>query len=336
MLRQSVVFESQVPESGDAFEQFAIEEFGAEIVQIQEDPDQLAAGFCWWAGRGNGSVEPPLSKQLYERPHTYLEHLLAIPQLAAPSIAGLLPAAASVSAGVYQRPDVATFEQWLETDLGQEVHRRIMSNRHAVPMDSVAAYFDTTADVQQKALIWLWQRWQSDPGYTTLARHATTLSHAAGCITKVAVQRSRCKYAKRRREGREKQTDLVAEDGYELVASTRLTVEAVRATDVHEHDRLGQGSDKRADVRQAVEAVVQWMVTHHSIAKGNYRRVPIEHITRVVIEGYMYHYTDRYSQTGNFRQFCEGRGVSKNQIARWRPQIFDCLRAELAAYTPTY
>ena len=48
----------------------------------------------------------------------------------------------------------------------------------------------------------------------------------------------------------------------------------------------------------------------------------------------MYHYTDRYNQTGTFRKFCEARGVSKNQIARWRPQIFDYLREELAAYAP--
>jgi hypothetical protein len=201
-------------------------------------------------------------------------------------------------------------------------------------MDLSAAYFDTADDVQQKALIWLWQRWETDPGYATLARGATCLSHAAGCITKVAVMGARCKYAKRRREGREKQTDLLADDGYQLPAVAVLSPDTIRATDVHQHDRLGQGRDKRADVRQAVEAVTQRMVAQHSIARGNYRRVPIEHITDTILEGVMYHYTDRYSQTGNFRQFCEGKGVSKNVISRWRPQIFEYLREELAAYAP--
>jgi hypothetical protein len=68
--------------------------------------------------------------------------------------------------------------------------------------------------------------------------------------------------------------------------------------------------------------------------KPNYRRIPIENITRTVIEGHMHHYTDRYSQTGNFRQFCEARGVGKNQIARWRPLIFNYLREELSSYAP--
>jgi hypothetical protein len=76
------------------------------------------------------------------------------------------------------------------------------------------------------------------------------------------------------------------------------------------------------------------MVAQFSIAKGNHRHIPIEHITQTIIEGVMHHYTDRYSQTGNFRQFCASRGVSKNQISRWRPQIFDYLREELAAYAP--
>jgi len=88
------------------------------------------------------------------------------------------------------------------------------------------------------------------------------------------------------------------------------------------------------DVQAAIERVTQKMVAQHSIAKGNHRRVPIEHITRTIIEGHMHHYTDRYNQTGNFRQFCESRGVSKNQIARWRPLIFEYLREELTAYAP--
>jgi hypothetical protein len=141
-------------------------------------------------------------------------------------------------------------------------------------------------------------------------------------------------YAKRRYEGREKQTDLLAEDGYQLPVVTVPSADTIRATDIHDHDRLGLGSDKRADVRGAIERVTQKMVAQHSIAKGNHRRIPIEHITDTIIEGHMYHYTDRYNQTGNFRQFCEARGVSKNQIGRWRPQIFDYLREELAAYAP--
>ena len=200
-------------------------------------------------------------------------------------------------------------------------------------MELSASYFDTADDVQQKALIWLWQRWDSDPGYTSLAKAAPSLSHAAGCITKVAIMAARCKYAKRRREGRENQVDLFAEDGYQLIAP-QVCDSTIRATDVQEHDRIGMGTDKRADVWDAVERVTQKMVAQHAIAKGNYRRIPIEHITRTVIEGHMYHYTDRYSQTGNFRQFCEGKGVSKNVIARWRPQIFEYLREELEAYTP--
>jgi len=88
-------------------------------------------------------------------------------------------------------------------------------------------------------------------------------------------------------------------------------------------------------VRDAIERVTHKMVAHHSIAKGNYRRIPIEHITRTVIEGHMFHYTDRYNQTGNFRQFCQAKGVSKNQISRWRPHIFEFLREELAVYAPT-
>jgi hypothetical protein len=209
-----------------------------------------------------------------------------------------------------------------------------MENRHGVWMELSASYFDTADDVQQKALIWLWQRWGDDPGYKTLANGATSLSHAAGCITKIAMLNARCMYAKRKREGREKQVDLFANDGFQLPAVTVLSADTIRATDIHDHDRLGLGRDKRADVRGAIERVTQKMVAQHSIAKGNHRRIPIEHITQTIIEGHMYHYTDRYNQTGNFRQFCEARGVSKNQIARWRPQIFDYLRQELAAYAP--
>jgi hypothetical protein len=274
---------------------------------------------------------------LHRQPGQYLNHLFSVPQLPAPSVAGLLPAVAAsthTENQAYQRPVAATFEEWLETDLGQEVYRRIMENRHGVWMELSASYFDTVEDVQQKALIWLWQRWEHDPGYGTLARNATSLSHAAGCITKIAILNARCMYAKRKREGREKQTDLFADDGYQLPAATMLSPDAVHATDVHEHDRLGFGSDKKADVQDAVERVTQKMVAQHSIAKGNHRRVPIEHITSTIIEGHMFHYTDRYNQTGNFRQFCEARGVSKNQISRWRPQIFDYLREELAAYAP--
>ena len=254
-----------------------------------------------------------------------------VPQLPAPSRGGQLPAIDEPQS--YQLPDVSTFEEWLETDLGKEVYRRIMNNLHSVWMELSASYFDTADDVQQKALIWLWQRWESDPGFASLAPIATCLSHAAGCITKVAIMAARCKYAKRRRDGRELQTDLFAEDGYQLT-SVQVCDSTIRATDLHEHDRIGLSTDKRADVRAAVERVTQKMAAHHSIAKGNYRRIPIEHITRTIIEGHMFHYTDRYNQTGNFRQFCEARGVSKNQIARWRPLIFDYLREELAAYKP--
>jgi hypothetical protein len=281
------------------------------------------------------SAAPPTTVSLHTQPSKDLERLLTIPQLPAPPAVLLLPASTSTESQAYQRPVIATFEQWLETDLGQEVYRRIMENRHGVWMELSAAYFDTKEDVQQKALIWLWQRWEADPGYTKIARDAISLSHAAGCITKFAVMGARCKYAKRRREGREKQTDLFAEDGYQLPAATLLSSDTIRATDVHEHDRLTHQRDKRADVHAAVERVIQKMVANYSIAKGNHRRVPIEHITDTIIEGHMYHYTDRYNQTGNFRQFCETKGVSKNQIARWRPQIFDYLRQELAVYAPT-
>jgi hypothetical protein len=339
MFQQSVVSVSQRREPLDDFEQFAVAELGAEIVDVTGDSQQYEADFCWLASRSGETVSPPPSPlPLHQQPSKYLEKLLTVPQLPAPSVAGLLSAVAASThpdPPAYQRPDVATFEEWLETDLGQEVHRRIMQNRHGVWMELSASYFDTAEDVQQKALIWLWQRWQADPGYTKIATHATSLSHAAGCITKFAVLGARCMYAKRRREGREQQTDLFAEDGYQLPAATVLSADTIRATDIHDHDRLGLGSDKKADVQDAVERVTQKMVEHHAIAKGNHRRVPIEHITQTIIEGHMFHYTDRYNQTGTFRQFCEARGVSKNQISRWRPQIFDYLREELAAYAPT-
>jgi hypothetical protein len=330
MSEQSVVSQVTVTEVGeplDEFEQFAIDELGAEIVEVVDDPRHYEVDFCWLAGRGSETPTPPPSPApLHQQPSNYLQHLLNVPQLPAPQVAGLLPSVVAAP---------ATFEEWLETDLGQEVHRRIMENRHGVWMELSASYFDTAEDVQQKALIWLWQRWDDDPGYKALANGATSLSHKAGCITKIAVLNARCMYAKRKREGREKQVDLFADDGYQLpVATNQLSPDTIRATDIHDHDRSSVGGDKKADVRSAVERVTQKMVAHHSIAKGNYRRVPIEHITSTIIEGHMYHYTDRYSQTGNFRQFCEARGVSKNQISRWRPQIFDYLRQELAAYEP--
>jgi hypothetical protein len=341
MSQQSVISHDAVTqgrEPVDDFEQFAIDELGAEIVEVADDLRRYEADFCWLAGRsGEITAPPPSPVPLYQQPSNYLQHLLTIPQLPAPSVAGLLPAVAAstrTESQPYQRPDVATFEEWLETDLGKEVHRRIMENRHSVSLELSASYFDTIEDVQQKALIWLWQRWQDDPGYKGLANGATSLSHAAGCITKIAMLNARCKYAKRKREGREKQTDLFADDGYELPVATLLDADTIRATDIYDHDRLAIGSDKKADVQNAIERVTQKMVSYHSIAEGNHRRVPIEHITSTVIEGHMYHYTDRYNQTGNFRQFCEARGVSKNQISRWRPQIFDYLRQELAAYAP--
>ena len=155
-----------------------------------------------------------------------------VPQLPALSQGGQLPAI-SANTGVqpqtYQHPDASSSEEWLETDLGQEVYRRIMNNLHSVWMELSASYFDTAEDVQQKALIWLWQRWESDPGYTSLAKDASSLSHAAGRVTKVAILAARCKYAKRKREGRENQVDLFAEDGYQLIAP-QVCDSTIRAT----------------------------------------------------------------------------------------------------------
>jgi hypothetical protein len=226
------------------------------------------------------------------------------------------------------------FETWVACNLGREVLRRIAENRHNASLDLSAAYFDTIDDVQQKALIWLWQTWQADPEFSEFGREATSLSHQAGILTKIAVWNARCMYAKRRREGRESQVDLLFEDGVENPAITLASVDTIQATDIHEHDRRVLHTDKRADVQSAIELVTQRMIAQYSIAEGNHRRIPIEHITRTIIEGHMYHYTDRYNQTGNFRQFCEGRGVSKNQIAKWRPIIFDYLREELHTYKP--
>ncbi len=227
--------------------------------------------------------------------------------------------------------DYPTFELWLEGTLGKEVWQRITRNRHAVDVISSAAYFDTLEDIHQKALIWLWQRWQADPNYYNLIHRATEFSQAAGILTKTAVLRARCMYAKRRKEKREQQTDLLYLDGNERF--------------IPFHDRPVIRADKRADIARAIETVVQRMRADLTIprtgvhANGQtnkqFDRIPIEHITRTIIEGYMYHYTDRYSQTGTFRKFCAAKGVSKNQIARWRPQIIAYLREELAAYAPT-
>ena len=240
----------------------------------------------------------------------------------------------AVSAATITASEAVGFETWLKDDLGSEVLRRIADNRHNASMDKSAAYFDTVDDVQQKALIWLWQQWLADPEFSDYGQAAISLSHRAGILTKIAVINARCMYAKRRREGREKQVDLLFEDGYENPVVTLALAASVRATDIHDHDRPVLHRDKRSDVQAATERVTTRMIADHSIAKGNHRRIPIEHITRTIIEGHMYHYTDRYNQTGNFRQFCETRGVSKNQIARWRPIIFEYLREELQAYMP--
>ncbi|MCL4878517.1 MAG: hypothetical protein KJ064_17790 [Anaerolineae bacterium] len=233
-------------------------------------------------------------------------------------------------AGNTPAAELHPFEVWLEGDIGRQVWYRIMNNKHAVTMDRLAAYFDTVQDVQQKALIWLWERWDQDPDYTHLTRYAADPDHAAGIITKNAVLRARCRYAKRRREGREQQVDLFFRDGNERF--------------IPYHDRPVAHCDRRTDIHDAIETVVRRMaadqtryrtgVNSKDQLNQRYARIPIEHITRTIIEGYMYHYTDRYSQTGTFRKFCEARGVSRNQIARWRPTIMAYLRQALADYAP--
>jgi len=218
-----------------------------------------------------------------------------------------------------------TFEQWLETELGAEVYRRIMNNHHNADMDRVASYFDTIEDIQQKALIWLWEHWQDNPGFTDIGKDAVNFSPHAAILTKLAIWNARCMYAKRRIEGREKQTDLYAADNYQ-----RVHPDAIRTTDIHPHDKIN--NPKRDDVQEAIQNVTYTMARDYSIAPGNHRRIPIVHITETIIEGYMYHYVDRYSQRGNFRQFCESRGVGRNVIQKWRPIILTRLRAELEAY----
>lgn len=222
--------------------------------------------------------------------------------------------------------DTDPFENWLDSTIGSDVFYRIMHNKHAASLDRSASHFDTLEDVQQKALIWLWERWQLDPDFEQLTQQATGESHTAGVITKTAIQRARCMYAKRRREGRENQVDFFYADGHERF--------------IPYHDRPVAHTDQHTDVQGAIEVVVQRMIadlTHYRTSgqlNQRYAAIPIEHITRTIIEGYMYHYTDRYSQTGTFRKFCAARGVSKNQIARWRPQIMAYLREELSAYAP--
>lgn len=233
-----------------------------------------------------------------------------------------------------------TFDEWLETTEGQEVMYRILNNKHGVNIDAVAAYFDTIEDIQQKALIWLWETWNKDPNYIHFGRDATSPNHRIALLTHIAIKRARCMYAKRRIERRENQVDLAHEDGEQRRYLFPLV--NVPATDIEAHDRRVSGMDKRMDVCKAIEVVVARMIGYftaqHRKKDGTlnkrFRNVPIEHITRTIIEGYMYHYTDRYSQTGTFRKFCVARGVSKNQIARWRPLIFTYLREELSAYAP--
>jgi hypothetical protein len=234
----------------------------------------------------------------------------------------------------------STFEDWLETPLGQEVLQRIWRNKHRVNMNTFSAYFDTIEDVQQKALIWLWQEWQKDSTFYRYIQCGTTLSHCAALLTRTAIQRGRCMYAKRRYEQREIQTDLMDENGEQKCSL--FPVLNIRATDVEDHDKVVCYIDKHTDVWNAIERVVQRMLKHYT--EGHLRRdgtpnkrfvgVPIEQITRTIIEGHMYHYTGRYAQTGTFRKFCEARGVSKSQIARWRPIIFTFLCEELSGYAP--
>jgi hypothetical protein len=50
-----------------------------------------------------------------------------------------------------------SFEDWRQTPLGADIYDRIMHNRHNGFVNSAAAYFNTLQDVQQKALIWVWQ-----------------------------------------------------------------------------------------------------------------------------------------------------------------------------------
>jgi hypothetical protein len=227
-----------------------------------------------------------------------------------------------------------TFEEWLEGELGREVHYRILNNRHAVNLEGLAAYFDTIEDVQQKALIWLWLHWQNDPQFTRFTRGANTLSHQAGILTKIALKGGRCMYAKRRTEGREKQADLFFEDGMERPQFVLMATTTMHSSELEENDNCTDTLDKRFDMSQAIERVVAQMVYHYAVSAGNNRRVAIEHITRTIIEGYMHHYTDRYSQTGSFRQFCEAKGISKAQVERWRPIIFAMLGEELLADIP--
>ena len=85
MLQQSVVSIAQVPQPVDAFEQFAIDELGAEIVEVEVSPPDCAVDFCWVVGHDSESVVPPPSDvPFHSQPHNYLTHLLTIPQLPAP------------------------------------------------------------------------------------------------------------------------------------------------------------------------------------------------------------------------------------------------------------
>lgn len=179
-------------------------------------------------------------------------------------------------------PVLHTFEDWLNSDLGREVQHRIHNNRHSVLLDRVASHFDTAEDVQQKALIWLWQMFQTDPMFSRF--QGESLSHQAGILTKVAVRGGRCVYAKRRIEGREQQTSLETSFGQDKLSVVLMGDTAIRATDVRDHDRGVVTVDQWNDIHQAIERVVAHMVCQYAISAGNRRKVPIERITRTLIE----------------------------------------------------
>lgn|GEM_PF-3801197 len=237
-----------------------------------------------------------------QHPARYLEHLYQTPQLIAPEETLLLSQWALSIEG-RRRPDVATFAEWLDTEIGQAVIRRIQTYPSQTWLYQKIAPFDTLEDVRQNALIYLWQRWSHDHHFIRLTRFTTSFEHDVFTIARIAM--------------------MSAQSQKTHYQQSHMQLEYLFAASfVHQ-------ADLRIDIDLAIEQVVRHMVKHHSIAAGNYRRVPIEHITRTIITGYRFYYVDRYSHKGSVYHFCQQQGVSKSVIQKWRPIIFAYLRRVL-------
>ncbi len=226
-----------------------------------------------------------------------------------------------------------SFDDWISTDPdGQEIYRRILHNRHGIWVTDLIASWETLEDGQQRALIYLWELYQQDPGFSHLTRHCVDQQHRLACIVMHVVrQGARSIYLRRIVEqGHPREVGLTfageKEDTERVLPGTfepdhlRPTEDAILPKEVYRPDR------KQA-VRQAVRAAADKIDPRNPGV-----RTDVRHVTRTIVQGHMYHYVDQYNQQGTFRAFCEERGVGKNVITRWRPRIFEVLRQELAAY----